>query len=202
MEELYLGNGTTEEGHDGFSPSTVMPIIQVSFALWLMSLIGFFNSIDKEFLHTFFDLASSKQFAVRKFRTATTDFGNFQVFGCHPAYYRSIKGEIKAWMDENYEVFEAEKPEWWTELRISQIPDNFIPKKELMLLIEKGVGGKRKRSVVGIGGRVSFVPRVEEGAEEEKGFSGLARRLSIGGGRRGSAATVAPTPTPGLQPQT
>ena len=49
--------------------------------LWLASLIGFFKSIDKDYLHTFFDLASAKQHAVREFCNATNNFESMQVFG-------------------------------------------------------------------------------------------------------------------------
>ena len=70
---------------------------------------------------------------------------------------------------------------------ISQIPDAFIQKEELKLLDEKGVGGKRKRSVVGIGGRALFVGRGEAG--EVGGLAGLSRRVSVGGR---TAATVSP----------
>ena len=99
-------------------------------------------------------------------------------------------------MSENYEVFEAEKPEkpeWWTEHLISTIPDDYIPTEELKLLDENGVGGKRKRSVVGLGRKASFVGGGE--AEEGGGLAGLARRMTIGGKGR-LIASVAPTPTP------
>ena len=90
-------------------------------------------------------------------------------------------------MKGNYEVFEAEKPDWWTELLTSTIPDDFIPKVELKALEEEGVDGKRKRSVVGILGWASFVGEAE--AEEGGGLAGLARRMSVGGRL---AATVTP----------
>ena len=71
------------EEREGFPPSAVMAILQVSFALWLLSLFGFFASIDKAYLHTFFDFASGKQFAVREFRNAKTPFERLQIFGYH-----------------------------------------------------------------------------------------------------------------------
>ena len=78
-----------EEG-GGFPPSAVMTVIQVAFVLWLVSLVGFFTSIDKAYLHTFFDIASAKQHAVREFRNATNAFEKLQVFGYHKSYYASI----------------------------------------------------------------------------------------------------------------
>ena len=209
MVELYIGSNVTagsaaadaedeEEEGEGFPPSAVMFIIQVAFALWLLSLIGFFASINKDYLHTFFDLASGKQHAARKFRNATTDFEKFAIFTVHKSYCAPVQKEIKAWMNEEYEVFDAEKPEWWTELLISMIPDDFIPKEELKLLKKKGVGGKRKKSVIGLGGRVSFVNGGAGAEQGEGGLTGLAKQLSIRGkGKGGSAATVAPAPTPG-----
>ena len=111
MGGLYLGNGTPLEGNEGesrgFPPSTVVNIIQVAFAVWALSLIGFFTSIDKNYLHTFLDLTSSKQQAVREFRNATSDFERMQVFGYHKSYYASIRKEIKEWMKENYEVLQT-----------------------------------------------------------------------------------------------
>ena len=209
--KLYIdnvggGEGTVEKVEDeegkGFPPSAVMAVIQAAFALWLASLLGFLVSIDKNYLHTFFDLASAKQHATRKFRAAATDYEKFAIFTVHPSYRSSfsIRKEGKEWMSENYEVFDAEKPEWWTELLISTIPDDFIPKEELKLLDEQGAGGKRKKSVVGLGGRVSFAAGVGEGGaggEEGKGLAGVASWLSLGG--KGAAAVApAPTPTPGL----
>ena len=183
------------EEREGFPPSAVMAILQVSFALWVLSLFGFFASIDKAYLHSFFDFASGKQFAVREFRNAKTPFERLQIFCYHKSYYAAIQGEIKAWLKENYEVFEAEKPLWWTELLISTIPDDYIPKEELKLLEEKGPGGKRKKSVVSLGGRVSFVEGGDGGGEAGEGVvAGLARRLSVGS-RRGSKATVVPAAT-------
>ena len=77
---------------------------------------------------------------------------------------------------------------------ISTIPDDFIPREELKVLEEKGVDGKRKRSVVGLGGRASFVALGGE-ADEAGDLAGLARRLSVRGGKGGqSAAAVAPAP--------
>ena len=226
-----LGNTTAAEdvGGEGLPPSAVISIIQAAFALWLVSLIGFFSSIDKTYLHTFFDLDSGKQYLARKFRNATSDCERITIFGHHQSQFVSIQKEVKVWMNENYEVFEAEKPDFWTELRISMIPDDYIPKDELKFLEEKGRGGKRKRATIGVTGRASFF-----GAGEEGGLVGIVNRLStrrsvvgLGGGRvsffeslgtkegvlggivkrvsigarMGSTATVAPTPTPAVEPQ-
>jgi len=191
-EELDIGTAAEEvEGEGGgFPPSAVMAILEVASALWFVSVAGFFASINKDYIHTFFDVASGPQHVAREFLNATNDHGRSNVFLNHRSKFAAIEADIKEWMKENYEVFEAEKPEWWTELLISTIPDDFIPKEELKLLEEKGVGGKRKKSVVSLGGRVSLVEGRDEGVEEGV-VAGLTRRLSVGG-RRGSAATVAP----------
>ena len=92
------GNGTlgkVEGEGRGFPPSAAMAVIQAAFALWLVSLVGFFASIDKSYLHTFFDLVSSKQHVVRKFRTAPNDYEKMMVFTYHKSYYASFQKDIK-----------------------------------------------------------------------------------------------------------
>ena len=179
----------TEEVKSNLSLA-VMTILQVAFSLWLASLIGFFASIDKNYLHTFVDIASGKQHVAREFRNATSDFEKLQIFGFHKSYWAStsLQKEIKEFMDENYEVFETEKPEWWTELLISTIPDDYIPKEDLKVLEKKGVGGKRKKSVVLLGGHRIMDNEERGGDSGENKVLGLARRLSIGQARINPAA--------------
>ena len=92
------GNGTlgkVEGEGRGFPPSAAVAVTWAAFAFWLLSLVGFFASIDKSYLHTFFDLASSKQHAVRKFRTAPNDYEKMMVFTYHKSYYASFQKDIK-----------------------------------------------------------------------------------------------------------
>ena len=170
--------GRAEGGAAGLEGSTISKAVWALFCAWSFAILGLLLSIDRSYLHTFFDLASGKQFVVREFRASATDFEKIQVISYHPSFYASNKAEVKAWLGENYEHFEREQPEWWTALVISGIPDEYIPKEELKILEGKGVGGKRKTSSVGVFGGVRVDVEGEAKGDDEAAVSKFVRRLS------------------------
>jgi len=66
--------------------------------------------------------------------------------------WRSIYPQVGDWVLNNYERWEAEKEEWFTEALIATIPDDMIPAHNLELL--GGVDGRRRSSFAE---RMSFV---------------------------------------------
>ena len=145
-----------EGGWTGSSIDRIWYVAGATFFIWVFSLVGLLNGIDRKYLYTFFDFTTAKEYAVKQFENTTRDDRKMQIFTNHESYYSSIRGEVKAWIGEHYVIFEREKPSWWTELCIATIPDEFIA-ETIMKQLDATGGGKRRRSVVGIGGRLQFV---------------------------------------------
>ena len=80
---------------------------------------------------TFFSTETAKQYKQRLFNSATTDEAKVDIFNNHPSYYSGIRGEVKAWVTENYSVWNEERQEWFTERVKASIPKDMIPEIEV-----------------------------------------------------------------------
>jgi hypothetical protein len=90
----------------------------------------FVSMINNKYVVTFFSTITSKQLAQRNFRGATSDRAKFNVFAKHPTYYENIRGEVAVWVRENWDVWNEEQPEWFTERAKARVPKDMIPKSE------------------------------------------------------------------------
>ena len=81
---------------------------------------------------------------MRFFERADDDQMRMDVFRRHSSYLEGIDAEIKVWTHENWDEWLAQ--DWFTEKVISRIPDEYVPKKELIKLFEfqKDVGFVRE----------------------------------------------------------
>ena len=56
------------------------------------------------------------------------EFAKFSTaFECHFYHTLEVRDEIELWVHENYERWEKTKPEWYTGLLRSKIPDSMKP---------------------------------------------------------------------------
>ena len=116
------------------------------FALSMLSFGAFLLSINRNYLGTFFDTRTGKEFLCDVWRNGTTDKERFYVFGKHKSYYSSINKELKEWLTENWDRWEEEKPDWFTAKMIGKIPSDVLPDKVATKL---GSNKKeRKKSIV------------------------------------------------------
>ena len=87
----------------------------------------FFASIKQKYRATFFSTTTAKQFRIKDFREAKSDFARSNILKLHPSYYKSVRGEVEQWVRENYETWIEEKPDWFTERARKKIPKDMIP---------------------------------------------------------------------------
>ena len=130
-------------------------------SLFFFSILNFFLFlwyINKEYRWTFFSTKTGAEFLCQQWRDASTDKEKFYIFGKHKSYYFSINEDVKHWLNENWEKWEEERPEWFTAKVINKIPSELLPKETL----EKYGGLKgRKKSV-------DALIKEEEKEDEEK----------------------------------
>ena len=102
----------------------------IVIGLFLTSILCFslfILQINKDYRWTFIDTRTGKTFAVETFEEAETDASKFEIFGHHPSFYFKIKNELMKWLEDSWEKWEDEKPEWFTAQAISQIPADMLP---------------------------------------------------------------------------
>ena len=107
--------------------SSLWALVIGLFALSMISFVMFLMSINREYLWTFFDTRTGKQFAIDTYHDSVTDGTRFEVFGHHESYYNSIAGELMTWLDANWEKWEEEEPDWFTASAIASIPEDMLP---------------------------------------------------------------------------
>ena len=75
---------------------------------------------------TFFSTVTAKKFNHNAHRFGTDDRAKANILGCHSSYYVGIRDEVKAWVSENYNTWNEEKPDWFTEHVKASIPKDMI----------------------------------------------------------------------------
>ncbi len=63
------------------------------------------------------------------------------IFGNNVRHWIEIRGEVKDWTTKNWARWKTEEPEWFTESWIASVPDEFIPKEDI-------VKGRRRSSAL------------------------------------------------------
>ena len=95
----------------------------------MISLGGFFFSIERDYFGTFFDTRTGKAFLCDLWRNGTADKERFYVCSKHKSYYKSINKDLKLWLTTNWDIWEEEKPDWFTARMIGKIPSGVLPDK-------------------------------------------------------------------------
>jgi hypothetical protein len=111
------------------------------------------------------------------FLEGKTDAMKFGVLKRSRHHWVSIEKKVKKWVEENWESWEEEKPDWFTDQKKALVPVEFIPK----------TGEARRRE---------SVRRASVDAEAEGGIGGALRtsirRASIGSAVEHNEARVVP----------
>ena len=143
------------------SSEDVMELMwKVIGSLFFFSMLNFslfFWYINEEYRGTFFSVKTGKQILCELWRDAPTDREKVYIFGKHKSYYFSINEDVTMWLEKNWEIWEEEKPEWWTAKLISKIPNELLPEETL-----KKYGGAIGR----IKNMKSLIEAEEKGDEE------------------------------------
>lgn len=154
--------------------------------VWAASAISLAASIKREYWRTFNSTETGLLYTVRSFREAPNDERRFDaVFTVHPSFVVPIKGEIKAWVQERYNIWQMERPPWFNDAAVAIIPDEMLPKETLRELLSKG-GGKREKSSVRerLNARrtsgLAELPMLERSSFGERSFVG---GISVSSGR-------------------
>jgi hypothetical protein len=138
----------------------VIPFTVVSFAVFLLSM-------ERKYLSTFYSLQRGKEVTVKNFMEGEDDAAKASyTFQMSKHHWKSIEGEVKAWVEANWDSWEENKPDWLDDAMRARVPVEYIPES----------GDARRRE---------SVRRASVDAEAESGLAGALRlsirRASVGG---------------------
>ena len=137
-------------GENKVDAETIYLFLGALQAVWAATVLLFFSKIKVAYWKTFYSTESGRQATVSYFLDNKDDGARMVVFLSHADLWSDIKDDVKAFTLANWGRWEVEKPDWFTEGFKAGVPDDFIPKAALDELNRKSVGGKRRRSSVGL----------------------------------------------------
>ena len=123
--------------------------------------------INKDYLWTFYDMRTGKQFITEGFQLLKTDKEKINSFSRHRSLNADIEPDLKVWLKENWERWQEEKPDWFTAAAIESVPVDMLPLSAM-------------NSLGGVKGRRGSLDKMAKGEKAEKV-------------RRASAAQVVPS---------
>jgi hypothetical protein len=132
-------------------------------ASWIIFFSIFIGLMNPEFRATFFSTRPGYAWVQGCFVSGQTDEVKSQIFELNTKQWQSIRPDVKAWTMENWEQWEEEKPEWFTEAWRAGVDDDLIPAACLRRMKMAG-GGSRRRSSLGdvLGGGSAAVAPVAQ----------------------------------------
>lgn len=90
----------------------------------------FVTTMNGAYRKTFFSTVTGKQFKCRNFQEAKSDRERFDIFLIHHSYYASITVEVREWVRDNWDRWNEEQEEWFTERLKASVPEDMIPARE------------------------------------------------------------------------
>ena len=165
------GNATNTDCDQGaFEP--LWFVVSGLFVLSVLSFGIFLRLINKNYLCTFYDARTGKEFITACFQLLKTDKEKFNSFFRHRSLNADIEPELKVWLEENWERWEEERPDWFTPAAIKSVPIDMLPQ----VLLKKHGGIEGARASI----RRSIVREKEEKAKNLRRASAALRQVEDG----------------------
>ena len=175
---VYLGGGSG----GGLNGEVVWPFVVACNGILVIFFVSFFLSINRSHVSTFFSLETGADQAERIFYGQTEpDIKLIWTIMRHESCYAHFRDDVKAYVQDNILDWLEEKPLWWSDLFLANIPDDMLEGKASALRAKRALelGDKASR-----GRRNSMSLRMSLGIEEEEDEEDEDEDMEVGGGRK------------------
>jgi hypothetical protein len=144
---VYLTSDDAAADGEVISESVVWTIVGTLSGLLVFVFACFLLLMKRKFWGTFFSLQTGYAWVQSYFVSGQTDEVKKNIHLLNKKQWMSIRGEVKAWTMENWERWEEEKHEWFSDNFRASVDDDMIPPASLRRM---NVGGEsRRRSSLG-----------------------------------------------------
>ena len=174
---LYIAHYPGREGGK-IEALTIYIFIGGLQVLWVLTTVLFFSKIKRAYWRTFYSTETAREYVCHRFNESQEDEMKALIFFYHQDLWFDYKDKVRAFSHNNWARWTAEKPKWFDVHFVAKVPDEFIPKTALDDLNRNSVGGKRRRSSMGL-------------------LSGVEDRAADGASSGGGGLRVAPEPFAG-----
>jgi hypothetical protein len=130
------------------------------FGTWLLVSGLFLFKIERKYVSTFTSTQTGNEWVQEYFLRGETDAVKIQILTLNPRCWDSIRPQVRGWLAESWDTWEAEEPVWFDDLFLATVDDDMMPADTLKGLKQKG-GGTRRRS--------SFAERMGGSVRERRG---------------------------------
>ncbi|GMI41364.1 hypothetical protein TrCOL_g8199 [Triparma columacea] len=175
---VYLGGGSG----GGLNGEVVWPFVVACNGILVIFFVSFFLSINRSHVSTFFSLETGADQAERIFyKRSEPDVKLSYTITHHESCYAHFRDDVKAYVQDNVLDWVEEKPLWWSDLFLANIPDDMLEGKANALRAKRALelGDKASR-----GRRNSMSLRMSLGIEEEEDEEDEDEDMEVGGGRK------------------
>ena len=115
-------------------------------SVWLVSFSLFMATMNGKYRSTFFSLKTCYRVTEERFcNEGNSDEMRIEIVRKNRRHWEPIRPQVKEFIAENWDKWNEEQPDWFTEVFKSSIDDDLLPLSELRRQTIAG-GGKRRRS--------------------------------------------------------
>jgi hypothetical protein len=152
---LYYYTVTLEADRIAVEEGTMRWIVGLLSGAWVLFFGGFLALMKKKYRRTFVSLETGNDWAQAFFVKGETDRIKSAVVEINTMKWKPIEGDVKKWVQDSWEKWEEEQPEWFDDIWTVRIPYDWLTPAELRRQKVAG-GGQRRRSSRGelLGGSV------------------------------------------------
>ena len=143
---VYLSSDNIKD-KDKLDAATLYGALSLLTTVAVLSLMVFLLTIKRRYIHTFFSTASGNFQAQSSFLNGKTDAEKMHIFKRNVRLWQSIYPQVSDFVLNNWERWEEEKEDWFSEKLVASIPDDMIPKPNLEAL--GGAEGRRRSTFFG-----------------------------------------------------
>jgi hypothetical protein len=119
-----------------------------SCGAWFACFGLFLMLMKKKYRKTFYSTETGNEWAVSFFLKGDTDAKRVKPLRLNKKKWKKIEPEMKEFVIENWEIWEEEKPKFFTEVFKARLDDDWLSAAELRRQKKVG-GGQRRRSSLG-----------------------------------------------------
>jgi hypothetical protein len=145
---LMVYYGTLEDGEQPvLQQSDSWTLVCGLCGAWLVVFGLFFRYIDPKFKDTFISLKTGFE-SCQEYFESNDEETKMEVFSDNRRLWSRIEPELRQYLSDNWERWELEQPEWFTDRWRQSLDDDMLPAAELRRQKMEG-GGQRRKSSVG-----------------------------------------------------